>query len=326
MKKFKIIALFLSFFIIITTVAGCTQKKNIDEEVQLENTEDISNGVLEEHTGFPIEVEDDFGNVEIIEKAPTRIISLAPNNTEILFALGLGDKIVGVTSYCNYPEEATTKEIVGGFGQFNLEKIVELSPDLVIVYGAGNEEDNRVLRDAGIKILGFMPESVKDVKLTIEAIGQATGTLEEAVKIVSSMEEKENEIVKKVEGQEKVRVFYEIWGDPLMGAGKGSFMDELITLAGGKNIAEDADGAYFQYDIEQLIERDPDVYLASQGMEDMTVETIKSRPGYDGLTAVKNNKVYIFEGMDADIVSRAGTRIIEGLEIIAKAIHPELFK
>lgn len=327
MRRFKNLTLFLSLIMIISALVGCTPKvdNNKDEGLQVEDNNNQNNDVVEE-VSFPVEIEDSFGNKVTIESEPTKIVSLAPSNTEVLFALGLGDKVVGVTSYCNYPEEATTKEVIGSYKQFNLERIVELNPDLVLISGSGEEEDNKILRDAGIKVLGFEPKSIGDVMKDIELIGKATGTSEKANEVIGAMEDKKNEILDKVKGQEPVTVFYEIWSDPLMGAGKGSFMDELITLSGGKNIADDADGAYPTYDLEQLIERNPKVYLAAKGMEDMTVESIKTRPGYDAITAVKNDRVYLFEGNEADIVSRAGTRIIEALELVAKAIYPEVFK
>lgn len=326
MKKFKNIALFLSLMLILLAVVGCTPKKEANEGLKVEGVEEKNQDSNEEVTNFPVKIEDNFGNKVTIEKEPMKIISLAPNNTEVLFALGLGDKVIGVTSYCDYPEEAKTKEIVGDFEGNNLEKIVELNPDLVLVYGAGNEEDNKVLKDAGIKILGFMPETIDAVIKDIETVGKATGKNKEAAELVEAMNNKKNEILEKVKGQEEVKVFYEIWHDPLMAAGKGSFMDELITLAGGKNIAEDAEGAYPQYDLEQLVERDPEVYLTAQDMPDKTVESIKVRPGYEDISAIKNDRVYVFEGNEANVVSRPGPRIIEALEVVAKAIHPELFK
>lgn len=326
MKKFKNIALFLSLMLILLAVVGCTPKKEANEGLKVEGVEEKNQDSNEEVANFPVEIEDNFGNKVTLEKEPMKIVSLAPNNTEVLFALGLGDRVVGVTSYCDYPEEAKAKEIVGDFEGNNLEKIVELNPDLVLVYGAGNEEDNKVLKDAGIKVLGFMPETIDAVIKDIETVGKATGKNKEAAELVEAMNNKKNEILEKVKGQEEVKVFYEIWHDPLMAAGKGSFMDELITLAGGKNIAEDAEGAYPQYDLEQLVERDPEVYLTAQDMPDKTVESIKVRPGYEDISAIKNDRVYVFEGNEANVVSRPGPRIIEALEVVAKAIHPELFK
>lgn len=332
MKKFRNIALFLSLMLIAFTIVGCTPKKDSNEGLKVEGVESQNKDVGEETQEFPIEIEDNFGNKVTMEKEPMKIVSLAPNNTEVLFVLGLGDRIVGVTSYCDYPEEAKTKEIVGDFTATNLEKIVELNPDLVLVYGAGNEEDNKVLKDAGIKVLGFMPETIDAVMEDIETVGKVTGKNKEAKELVEAMNNKKNDILEKIKGQEEVRVFYEIWHDPLQAAGKGSFMNELITLSGGINIAADekdekgVEIAYPQYDLEKLIEKDPEVYLASQDMPDKTIESIKMRPGFEAISAIKDDRVYVFEGNEANVVSRPGPRIIEALELVAKSIHPELFK
>lgn len=319
MKNLKKMGLYLSLLIIVLAMVGCTPKKNTDEGLKAEDVKDVEDIA----SNYPIEIEDNFGNKVVIEKEIKKIVSLAPHNTEILFALGLGDKIVGVTSNCDYPEEATKKEIVGSFSKFNLEKIVELNPDLVLAYGLGDEDDNKILRDAGIKVLGFMPESIDGVIVDIEKVGKATGKDKEAAELTKSMINKKNEILEIVKGQEKVKVFYEIWHDPIMAAGKGSFMDELITLAGGVNIAGDADGAYPEYDLEQLIERDPEVYLTSEDLPDKTSESIKARPGFESITAIKNDRVYV---LDANTVSRPGPRIVQALELVAKSIYPKLFK
>jgi iron complex transport system substrate-binding protein len=330
MKNLRRIALFLSLTIVVLAMVGCAPKENDNSKLKVkgieENLNDNSEEKNEQDQSFPIEIEDNFGNKETIEEEPMKIVSLAPNNTEVLFALGLGDKVIGVTSYCDYPAEAATKELIGDYSGNNLEKIVELNPDLVLVYGAGNEEENKVLRDAGIKVLGFMPETIDAVIKDIETVGKATGKSKEAADLIEAMNQKKNDILDKVKGQKEVKVFYEIWHDPLMAAGKGSFMDELITLAGGKNIAEDAEGAYPQYDLEQLIERDPELYLAAQDMPDKTAESIKLRVGYENISAIKNDRIYLFEGNEANVVSRPGPRIIEALELVAKVIYPELFK
>ncbi len=326
MKRFRIIALILALLMLISITVACSEKNDLDNDTNIEDINQKENNELVENDDFPVEVEDKFGNKEVLDKEPMRIISLAPSNTEILFALGLGDRVVGVTSFCDYPEEAKSKEIVGDYSGHNLERIIELEPDLVLVYGPGDEEENIILRDAGIKVLCFMSETMDEIMRDIEIIGKATGKKTEAEEIINSIKEKRDYILEKVKDAEEVTVFYEIWHDPLMGAGKGSFMDELITLAGGKNIAYDTDGAYPQYDLEQLIERDPQVYLASKDSDDKTIESIKLRPGYDAISAIKNDRIYLFKGNEANLVSRPGPRIGEALEVVAKAIHPELFE
>ena len=321
MRKIKNIALYFLLILLVVSLIGCGPKQVVDEDLQVEDILDIEEVVSD----YPMEIEDNFGNKETIEDQPMKIVSLAPHNTEILFALGLGDRVVGVTSNCDYPEEATKKEIAGDYTA-NLEKIVELEPDLVLVYGSGDEEENKILKEAGIKVLGFMPETIEEVIADIKTIGKITGSNEEADKITLAMVSKRDEVIEKVKGQEKSKVFYEIWHEPLMAAGKGSFMDELISLGGGENIAEDADGAYPEYDLEQLVERNPEIYLTSADMPEKTIEAIKDRPGYEEITAIKNNRVYIFEGNEANVVSRPGPRIVEALELVAKAIHPEIFE
>jgi iron complex transport system substrate-binding protein len=203
------------------------------------------------------------------------------------------------------------------------KRVIELEPDLVINYGPGNEEENLRLQEAGIQVLGYLPESIDEVIETIKSIGKATGVEDKAQTVTENMLEKKDEILEKIKDTEKVKVFYEIWHDPLQAAGAGSFMDNLINLANGDNIAKDAEGEYPQYDLEQLVERDPEVYLTSADMPDKTVESISQRPGYSDITAIKEGNVYI---LDANITSRPGPRIIEALEIVAKAIHPEVFK
>lgn len=316
MKKINLrkLSLLLSIILILGTLFGCTpNKENVegDKETQVQTS------------NYPVDIEDDFGNKVTIEKAPEKIVSLAPSHTEILFSLGLGDKVVGVTSLCDYPEEANSKEKIGDYNTVNLERIIELNPDLVLVYGSGDEDTNNRLKEVGINILAFMPESIDQVIATIEKIGLATGNTDESKKLLDEMLEKKNMIVDKVKEQEKVKVFYEIWHEPLMAAGPGSFMDELITLSSGDNIAKDAEGAYVEFDLEKLVERNPQVYLTSNDLPEKTVESISSRPGYESISAIQDGKIYLLDG---NIVSRPGPRIVEALEIVAKSIHPEIFK
>jgi iron complex transport system substrate-binding protein len=310
----KGIVLLLIMMLAVGLLAGCsTEPETVEPEEQQEQQE-VSEGNVEETM-------DDFGNTITFKNPPERIISLAPSNTEILFAIGAGDKVVGVTSYDDYPEEVLEIEKIGDFNGINLERIIELEPDLVINYGDGVTEENERLLEAGIQIAGFEPESIEEITDTILRIGEITGHKQEALDLVDEMLAQEAELVEKVQGLEKKTVFYEIWPEPLMAAGPGSFIDQLISLAGGENVAKDADGDYPQFDLEQLIERNPEVYLTANDLPEKTVESIKERPGFSEIDAIKNDRIYLIDG---NIISRPGPRIIQALEMIVEAIHPEV--
>lgn len=319
-KFTKVLVLLLSLVLIMGAFTGCVEKKeeNIDNKNEINNNESNTTGTI-----YPLEVEDDFGNKVTIENEPQRIVSLAPSHTEILFAIGLSERIVGVSNFCDYPEEAKNKEKIGDSFNVNVEKIIELSPDLVIQYGQGKEEVNKRLQEAGIKVLSYEPESIDDVINLIDELGKITNSGRAAKMTIVDMMTKRDFVLSRVAGKEKVKVFYEVWDQPLMAAGPGSFIDELINLAGGENIAKDAQGKYPQFDLEQLIERNPDVYLTAKDREDKTVDSIKARDGYENIDAIKNDRVYI---LDPNIISRPGPRIVDGLELIARKIHPEAFK
>ena len=316
-RKFKMTALFLVLMLVFVGLVGCSQDK-IDPGPDAVGP---NNNNIEYN--YSKTFSDDFGHIIELEEAPERIISLAPSHTEILYALGLGDKIVGVTAFCDYPAEALELEKVGDYMGINFEKIIELEPDLIVNYGQLDDDASKIYSDAGIPVLSFLPESIDEVINTIKQIATATDTVEEGDALVKSMEDHRDEIVAKVQTVDTVKVFYEIWHDPLMAAGAGSFMDSLINLANGTNVASDAEGAYPSYDIEQLVENDPEVYLTANDLPDKTVESISARPGYEDISAIKNGDIHILDG---NISSRPGPRIVEGLELVARAIHPEVFE
>lgn len=319
-NRFKKLSLLIFILILGISVSACKQTEN--EQPKNPTTETPSESGTEAGEASVFTVEDDFGRTVTLEKAPERIISLAPSHTEILYALGLGDKIVGVTSLDDYPEEVLSVEKVGDFNGVNLEKVIELEPDLIINYGEGDPELNERLDEAGLVYVGFEPESIDQVIETIINIGTLTDRAAEAEKLTNEMSDHLNEISKKIKDAEVKTVFYEIWHEPLMAAGAGSFMDELITMAAGQNVATDADGAYPQYDLEQLIERNPQVYLSANDLPEKTAESIKARPGFENIDAIKNDRVHLLDG---NIVSRPGPRIVQALELIARSIHPERF-
>lgn len=296
-----------------TLLSGCTPKDNAKEIVQ--------ESPSQAHETAGISILDDFGNEIKLEAPAQRIISLAPSNTEILFAVGAGDKVIGVTTFDDYPEEVLQIEKIGDFNGMNLERIIELEPDLVINYGEGITEETQRLVEAGIQIAGFEPESIEEIVETIKRVGILTGKVAESETLAGEMLKKEAELIGMVQGLKKKTVFYEIWHEPLMAAGPGSFVDQLIQLAGGINVAGDAESEYPQFDLEQLIERNPQVYLTANDLPEKTVESIKSRPGYENIEAIKSDQIYLLNG---NIMSRPGPRIIEALELLIKAIHPEI--
>jgi len=277
---------------------------------------------------FPLAVTDDLGRNVTISSEPQSMISLAPSNTEILFALGLGDKVMAVSEYCNYPLEAQNRIKIGGFSTVNIEKVVSLRPDLVIATGGVQETVVEELGRLGLTVIALNAKSIEEVFENIRLVGKAAGQLETARELTTKLEQRTKAVTDKTkdlpDGQ-RPRVFYEVQDEPLMTAGPGTFIDDLIHLAGGVNIASDAAAKYPVYNLETLIERNPEVIIISfwHGSIAASVEAVKSRERWQILDAVKNNRVY---GINADIVSRTGPRIVDGMEEMAGFIHPDLFK
>jgi len=277
---------------------------------------------------FPLTITDSLGRDVVISKQPETIISLAPSNTEILFALGLGDRVIAVSEYCNYPPEAQDRTKIGGFSTVNIEKAVDLKPDLVLATCGVQEAIVEELERLGLTVIALDAKNIEDVIKNIRLVGKATGQLEIAEELARRLEQRIKAVTDKTRDlpdNQKPKVFYEIWNDPLMTVGPGTFIHHLIHLAGGVNIALDSKTEYPVYNLELLIERNPEVIIISLGHGSSTtsVEEVKSREGWQIIDAVKNNRVY---NINADIIARTGPRIADALEEIAGYIHPELFK
>lgn len=184
---------------------------------------------------YPMEVSDSIGRAVTISAQPERIVSLAPSNTEVLYACGLGDKVVGVTTFCNYPEEVADKEKVGGFSDPSVEKIVELNADLVLATTI-HEKYLEEMENLGLTVLVLNPETVEDVMSEIKLVGEITGNVEEAEQCVSEMKAKIDKVQTALEDlpdEDRVRVFYLLWDDPIMTIGPNTLLHEIVTLAGG---------------------------------------------------------------------------------------------
>lgn len=268
---------------------------------------------------FPVKVTDDAGREVTIGAKPERIVSLAPANTEIVAALGAIDRLVGVTTYCDYPAEVKEIDKVGDFMQPNVEAIAALDPDLVLVTTGVQTEVITQLEGLGATVVAIDPQNVDGLFTSIGTVGSAIGETKAADALVASMKSQLDEIGEAVEGA-PVRCFLEIAQDPLYTVGSGTLLNELIERAGGENVVTQE--GYVAYSTEQLVAANPDVYLATKGsMNDPS--DITGRPGYASLKAVADGRVYL---LDDNLVSRPGPRIVEGIRQIAEALHPEAFK
>jgi iron complex transport system substrate-binding protein len=258
---------------------------------------------------------------------PQRIISLSPSTTETLFAIGAGDQVVGVTSYCNYPEEATTREIIGGFSPktISIETIISLNPDLVIAGVSAHQPIADTLKEAGIPVISIEPKSVDDVRAVIEELSIITGHEVRGKSLSDSIKKRIDTVQKKLSGLEgpRLRVFYEVWDAPLMTAGPQSFTGQMINLAGGDNIFSDVKEEYPQVSSEELVSRNPQAIISSDTHGDkLNSEALKEREGWESIDAYKNDHIILLDG---DVVSRPGPRMIEAIEMMAEALYPELF-
>jgi len=276
----------------------------------------------------PVSVVDDAGRTVEIAKTPQRIISLAPSNTEILFALGLGNKVVGVTEFCDYPEEAKAIEKVGGL-EPNMEKIVALNPDLVLAIGGSPAQVEKAteMEKLGLTVLVLEPGDIEGIMANIELVGRATDAEKEATELTAEMRKRFDDIIAKTEkADSRPKVFFELDAtDPSKPytPGPGSFIDALIALAGGSNIGAGAKMQWAQLSTEEIIAQDPEIIVLGDANYGVTAEMVKGRPGWSVITAVRDSAIY---PIDDILISRPGPRIIDGLEALARIIHPELFE
>lgn len=271
----------------------------------------------------PIVLTDDFGREVTLDKPAVRIVSLAPSTTELLFALGLADKIVGVTEFCNYPALAQTKEKVGGFGPPSIEKIVSLNPDLVVAASL-HQAVVEQLEQLNIPVIAVNPTNMAQVIANALLLGKATGATREAQTIEQDFTTAMREVEQKTRGLaegSRPLVYFEIWHDPITSAGPNTFIHELITRAGGINLAANAASNFPVLSLEEILAQKPAVMFRGHGAE--TVEAIKQRPNWETVPALANNRVYL---VDEDIILRPGPRLTLGLREMARLLHPDLWR
>ncbi|WP_432363599.1 ABC transporter substrate-binding protein [Sporosarcina sp. UB5] len=316
----KIWQLWLTAILATFLLAACgTEDAKKDDTPTTENTQTDEQSAK---AAFPLTLTDAVGNDITIEKAPKTIVSLIPSNTEILFALGLNDEIVGVNDWDDYPAEALEKEKIGGM-EFNVEKIISMTPDIVFAHETIAEEGLEQLRGAGVNV--FVVKDAADFEQTyetIETIGKATGKTAEAAKIVEDMKTKVEEVLAKTATVEnKKRVFIETSDVPeIYAPGKNTFMQQILDMIGAENIVTEEGWAMISP--EEIVSQNPDVIVVMYSYVPNIVESVKNRDGFSDITAVKEDAVV---QVDENLTSRTGPRLALGLEEVAKAIYPEAF-
>jgi iron complex transport system substrate-binding protein len=269
-----------------------------------------------------ITIVDDHGTTLTLHHIPRRIIAMAPSCTEILFALGLGSRVVAASIDSNYPAAAQRLPVVVDYYTANLERIEALKPDLLVAASFNSPAIIARLRSLGLPVLVTDPSTVAGILHDITLVGTATGVPGKAATVVAALQQRIEVVEKTVRrAATHPRVFYEI-DTSYYTAGRGSFVDSLISMAGGTNITGGIHNAYPQVSAETIIAGDPEVIFLGDGPAGVTVASVLARPGWNAVSAVQQRRVYLFND---DLVSRPGPRIVLGLETLAHLIHPELF-
>ena len=253
---------------------------------------------------------------------PARIVSMAPSLTEILFALGLGDRVVGVTSYCDYPPEARERAQIGGFVNPSVEAVLALEPDLVIVSpAAGNRDAALAVRGAGVRLEVVPAETLDDTFDAIRTVAELCGVPERGEELADSLRQRIDLVAERVAELPRVRALYCIQIDPLIAAGRGTLPAELMELAGGINVV-DGD-RYPRIGIESVLAESPEIILQSRmdasdpGADQASIDYWSQ---WTSLPAVRDGRVIVFDGTTS---LRAGPRVAEAVEFIARSLHPE---
>ena len=265
---------------------------------------------------------DDIGRSVQIPSYPRRIVSLAPSITETLFALGLDREIVGVTDFCNYPEAALSKPKVGSFISLSAEKIVSLNPDLILATADGNRKESvEQLVRLGLPVYTVSPSNLNQTLRMISTIGRMTGREKESHALVRKLQQRIRHVTTATEHLPRPKVFFQVGIDSLITVGRDTFLNELITLAGGVNISGEETVRYPRYSIERILTAAPDVVIVTSMKGEGSFEQVKKNwSRWSSLPAVRTGRIYL---METDLVFRPSPRIVDGLEELTRLIHPE---
>ena len=309
----KVIMMLLCLVMTMGVFVGCTNNSTIPDETETKQENQA------QQSNYPVTITDSFGKEVTLEQEPKRIVSVAPNVTEMVYALGDEDKLVGRTDYCDYPAEVSEIESIGTLMTPDIEKIISLEPDLVITSTHFDDENGAKLEEAGIPVIGLYEEfEVEGVYTMLNTLGIALNKQEEAAALVNEMKTTIQDVQTKVADLEAPTVYYVVgygeYGD--YSAPENTFVGQLIKLAGGNNIVPASDS--WSYTLEALLEADPEMIIVRSGDK----EGFMAAEGYNHLTAVKEGHVYEIDG---NLLDRQSNRNAEGVLTLAKIMHPEAF-
>jgi iron complex transport system substrate-binding protein len=310
----RFVGALLALLLVLTACAGST------------NTPGASNGSSSGPTqtaAFPMTITDDDGQQVTIAALPQRIVTFAPSMTEIVFALGLGDRVVGVSGkFDDYPAAAKRIRQVGGAGDFgvdpNIEEVVSLQPDLFLTIAGGDQWKQR-LRDLGIAVVTLNATNFPDLLDDIRTLGEIAGAADEAASLTGDMQGRADDVAAAVEqAGGPVTCFFEVYYPPLTTIGPDTFIFDLLSRAGCDPVTASAKSDYPTWSVEKLVAQSPEVYLATPESA-KSVAAISGRTGFDAIAAVTSGRVIL---VDSDLVTRPGPRVIDGLEALTAALHP----
>lgn len=270
-------------------------------------------------------VVDQTGHAVTLPATPRRIVSLVPSVTETLFAIGAQDAVVGVTDFCDYPPEARRKARVGDMLAPNLETLVSLKPDLVVATRSGNREETfDQLKRLGLPVyLVDEPPSLAGVLRLVGGLGQLTGRRDAAAAVAAGLEGRIASVRERVAGRPHPRVLYVLWPEPLIVPGRGSLVSELIASAGGESVTADQAQGYPRMSLEAAVGRAPEVIILARHGAGTGPAAREQWQRLESLPAIRSGRLYAADG---DLLHRYGPRVVDGLELLVRLIHPEAFK
>lgn len=321
LKKMMIVLLIIVVALGVVACSDVEAEASADQTEVVEEDSNQEEMVEEGETVYPLTFTDGRDREVTIEQKPEKVISLAPSITETLHYIDAWEYLIGRTAYAAYPEKVSEVESIGTLREPNIEKIVELNPDLVIASTHFKEETLNKLEKVGIQVVMVISQdSFEGVYQNVETLGKIFNKSDEASNVIEEMKAKVESVQAKVKDTSPKTVYYVLgygeYGD--FTATGETFISEMIEMAGGKNIAKDGSG--WKYSLEKIVEKDPELLICDAGNK----AGIKEASGYKELTAVKNDKIYELE--DKQRIQVMSPRLVLGLEDLAKIIHPEVFE